>query len=183
MKPRVLSIVLALIAAACLAYAAATDHWLVNVAFERGVGLRFAWSCIGACTRVTNSELVASLRGSTENDLSSAFVPMGWATLVLLVAAVAGLVVGAILAIVRAHPRLPIAPTTVALLALMLGLITGCVFVATKPGPAGWVGVGTSFWMFGAGAVLGIAAAQQLARVLRPPDPDLLEDAMNPDQF
>ena len=85
----------------------------------------------------------------------------GNAVFALLVAAVAGLVVGAILAIVRAHPRLPIAPTTVALLALMLGLITGCVFVATKPGPAGWVGVGTSFWMFGAGAVLGIAAAQR----------------------
>jgi hypothetical protein len=57
------------------------------------------------------------------------------------------------------------------------------VFVATKPGEAGFVGVGQSFWVFGAGAVLGIAGAQMLAKVNRPSDPDLMSDAMNPDEF
>jgi hypothetical protein len=55
--------------------------------------------------------------------------------------------------------------------------------VATKPGEAGSVGVAWSFWAFGLGAVTGLAGAQLLARQLRPADPDLLSDAMNPDQF
>jgi hypothetical protein len=54
----------------------------------------------------------------------------------------------------------------------MVGLISGCVFVATKPGPAGMVGVGMSFWLFGAGVVMGIVGAQMLAKVIRPPDPE-----------
>jgi hypothetical protein len=74
-------------------------------------------------------------------------------------------------------------PTTIALLGVMIGLLTGCVFVATKPGEAGSVGVAWSFWAFGLGAVTGLAGAQLLARQLRPADPDLLSDAMNPDQF
>ena len=68
------------------------------------------------------------------------------------------------------------APPTLALLAIIVGIITGCVFIATKPGPAGFVGAGLSFWMFGGGCVLGIAAAQMLARVNRPLDPDLMSD-------
>jgi len=34
------------------------------------------------------------------------------------------------------------------------------------------------FWAFGIGTVLGIVAAQQLARISRPPDPDLLADLL-----
>ena len=59
---------------------------------------------------------------------------------------------------------MPMAPTTLALLAIMAALVTGCVFVATKPGPGGFVGVGIAFWIFGAGAVMGIAGAQLLAK-------------------
>jgi hypothetical protein len=65
----------------------------------------------------------------------------------------------------------------------MLALISACVFVATKPGGNGALGVGVGFWVFGGGAVLGIASAQLLARVIRPADPDLMADAMDPDQF
>ena len=39
------------------------------------------------------------------------------------------------------------------------------------------------FWAFGIGAVMGIAAAQMLAKINRPIDPDLLADAMNPEQY
>jgi hypothetical protein len=70
----------------------------------------------------------------------------------------------------------PIAPTTIALLGVMIGLITGCVFIATKPGPTGMVGVGLSFWIFGVGCVMGIAAAQMMAKVNRPPDPEWTVD-------
>ncbi|MGH9883906.1 MAG: hypothetical protein ACREBE_00135, partial [bacterium] len=66
---------------------------------------------------------------------------------------------------------------------IMIGLISGCVFVATKPGDVGTVGVAWSFWAFGIGSVAGIAGAQLLAKQIRPADPDLLQDAMNPDRF
>ena len=82
-----------------------------------------------------------------------------------------------------ASATLPISPATVAILGIMFGMIAGCVFVATKPGGTGGVGVGWSFWAFGIGCVAGIVAAQLLAKQIRPPDPDLLHDAMNPDQF
>jgi hypothetical protein len=65
----------------------------------------------------------------------------------------------------------------------MAAMAAGCVFVATKPGPAGMLGVDLGFWAFGAGTVIGILGAQLLAKELRPPDPDLLADAMNPDDF
>ena len=45
------------------------------------------------------------------------------------------------------------------------------------------VGVGISFWIFGIGAVIGIFVSTVLAKVNRPEDPDLMDDAMNPDQF
>ena len=64
-----------------------------------------------------------------------------------------GLAGAAGLAIASKKLVLPMSPSTLALLAIMAGLITGCVFVAQKPGEAGYVGVGPSFWMFGAGAV------------------------------
>jgi hypothetical protein len=57
------------------------------------------------------------------------------------------------------------------------------VFVATKPGPAGFVGVGIAFWIFGIGAVLGLGGSIMLARVNRPVDPDLMDGAIDPDKF
>jgi hypothetical protein len=193
-RPRALAIVLALASAGCLAYACIANQWLVNVTdveHARGFGLRTGWACNranglvtgDACINSPNATIVDDVRTHSEPGMSAAFAPMGWATLGLLALAAAALVIAALIAVVGAHPRLPITPPTVALVSLMLALITGCIFVATKPGPPGWVGVGTTFWVFGAGAVLGIAGAQQLARVNRPPDPDLLADSMNPDQF
>jgi hypothetical protein len=79
--------------------------------------------------------------------------------------------------------RLPVMPTTTALLGILVSLVTGCLFVATKPGPAGYVGVGVGFFVFGAGVVLGLWSVLALNKLMRPHDPDLLEDAMNPDEF
>jgi hypothetical protein len=50
------------------------------------------------------------------------------------------------------------------------------VFVATKPGPTGMVGVGMSFWIFGAGCVMGIAGAQMMAKLNRPLEPEWTVD-------
>jgi hypothetical protein len=189
-----LAIGLALVAAGALGYAALTRQWLVNgsVYEQYGFGLRNNFTCgqsfgeAKECDETSNSEYIArqkELSSATASNASGAFAPMGWATFVACLAAALGLFAAAGIAIARKRPELPMAPTTIALLGIMAALITGCVFVATKPGPPGFVGVGPSFWVFGAGAVLGIAGAQLLAKVNRPIDPDLMEDAMNPEHF
>jgi hypothetical protein len=186
---RLLGIGLAVVAAACLVFACFTRTWLANSSnYESiGFGLRSAFDCEGlgdkTCVELSNATIVDQLRETGDSHESAAFVPCGWATLIASLLSAAGLLAAAALALARKHPALPMTPSTIALLGIMVALITGCVFVATKPGPPGYVGVGLSFWVFGVGAVLGIAGAQMLARVNRPEDPDLMEDAMNPDEF
>jgi len=189
---RALAIGLALAAAACLSTAAFTQSWLVNgnVYEQIHFGLRtmtVSGSSFGEQdTTRSNSQVVdemGEVNAAAARDTSSVFAPMGWATFVESLLSSLGLLVAAAIALARKRPDLAITPTTIALLGVMAGLITGCVFVATKPGPPGYVGVGLSFWLFGAGCVLGIAGAQMLAKINRPADPDLMEGAMNPDQF
>jgi hypothetical protein len=181
-------------AAACLLYAAFTHAWLVNAGryVEIGFGLRGNFECgtsysfdsgvevsAQACTELSNSELVDKWRSmgpQAAKMTSGAFVPMGWVTFIVALLGAAGLAVSAVFGAMKKMIDLPIAPTTVALLGVMIGLITGCVFVATKPGPAGMVGVGLSFWIFGIGCVMGIAGAQLMAKVNRPPDPEWTVD-------
>ena len=190
---RPLAIALALGAAACLVAAALTHAWLLRTGDydEVRFGLLSNSACGSTfgeadCNRASNAELVEQMRGfnaESAANTSGAFAPMGWATLVELLLAAFGLTAAAGIAIARKRPDLPITPPTIAVLAIIAALITGCVFVATKPGPNGYVGVGWSFWLFGVGCVVGILAANLLAKVNRPLDPDLLDDAMNPDQF
>jgi hypothetical protein len=97
--------------------------------------------------------------------------------------AAAALLAGAGLVAAKKRPTLPIAIASFALLALMVSLIVGCVFLATKPGGVTGVGVAWAFWVFSVAVILGIAAAQLLGKLLRPADPDLLADALTPDQF
>jgi hypothetical protein len=184
---RMLAIGLAVGAALCLIYAASTQQWLANSSrfVDIGFGLfsnhectvSSSWSARGEVEQTYskggNAEFIERWRrlGPEAQKLaSSAFAPAGKVTFVLIVLAALGLLVAAGLAYARKTPDLPVAPTTIALLAGMLGLISGCVFVATKPGPAGMVGVGSSFWLFGVGSVIAIVSAQLLARVNRPPD-------------
>ena len=193
-KPnRVLAIALAIVAAGSLGYAAFSHRWLVNGnrVEEFGFGLRDNYSCqsidsVHDCVTDSNSHYVQVSKdegGRAAELASSAFGPCGWATFIECLLAMLGLAAAAGLAIANKKLVLPMSPSTLALLALMAALITGCVFVAQKPGEAGYVGVGPSFWVFGAGAVLGIAGAQLLAKVNRPEDIDLMDDAMNPDEF
>lgn len=193
-KNRSLAIALSIAAAVALIYAALTRQWLVNGnQYEQyGFGLRSSYACgqsfgeAHECDEMSNSEYIAHERevsSASARNASGAFSPMGWATFVECLVAALGLIAAAGIAIAKKRPDWPMAPTTLALLAIMASLITGCVFVATKPGAPGFVGVGMSFWIFGAGSVLGIAGAQMLAKVNRPVDPDLMEDAMNPEHF
>jgi hypothetical protein len=184
---RTLGIALAVGAAACLLYAAMSRHWLVNGHGNMMFGLRALSTCGGGpCETQSNAAFVDMIKadgGQTAELASNAFAPMGWATTITCLLAALGLLGAAALAISNKRPNLAMSPSTVALLAVMAGLITGCVFIASKPGEPGFVGVGVAFWLFGVGSVAGIASAQLLAKVNRPPDPDLMDGAMNPDQF
>ena len=114
---------------------------------------------------------------------SSSFPIWGYVTLVALAIAVLSLVTAAVLALMKKRILWPVMPTTGAILGTAIGLITGCVFVATKPGPPGFVGTGYGFYAFGAGVLCGIAGAIMINKFLRPIDPDLLADTMDPEHY
>ena len=184
---RMLAAALGLGAAACFAFAVISHFWLISAAGDVRFGLRHNLTCdADQCARASNAALVEQIKGMSGNSpdmASDVFAPMGWITTVACMLAALGLTTAAVLALRKRRPMLAISPSTVALLGIMASLITGCVFVATKPGGPGFVGVGLGFWVFGIGSVAGIAGAQMLAKINRAPDPDLMADAMNPDEF
>jgi hypothetical protein len=191
---RPLATALCTVAAACLIYAAFTHAWLVNASryTELGFGLRKNVECKQSysfdggeehskqiCSSYSNSEWIETWKTISTDAAkmtSGAFVPMGWVTFIAALLGALGLAGAAAYGALKRPMTLPIAPTTVALLGLMIGLITGCVFIATKPGPGGMVGVGPSFWIFGVGCVMGLAGAQLIAKVNRPPDEEWTVD-------
>jgi hypothetical protein len=185
-----------LLGAAALAIGALSPSWMANpdVVGVRGfvgelrIGPRGVDHCIADwCRELSNAELGDEIAAGYPLDkgkyTSAAFGPAGWVALAASLIAALGLVGAAAIAAARKQPQLAISPASIALLGIMVALIAGCVFVATKPGPPGMVGVAWGFWVFGAGCIAGIAGSQLLARVIRPPDPDLLADAMDPDEF
>jgi len=174
---RGLGIGLCIGAALCLIYACVSHRWLENTQF-RGARMGFSLLSFEACMEnkcenKSNFEVMAEAKKYDPERASSVFAPMGVVTLVLLGLAALGLLATAGIAIKKLRPELPVAPTTVALLGIMAALITGCIFVATKPGGVGGVGVGLGFWAFGIGSVVGIAGAQMLNKSIKPIDPDL----------
>lgn len=114
---------------------------------------------------------------------SSAFPMFGWVAMIACLIAAVSLAIGAALVIAKKRIAWPVMPTTTALLSLIVALVAGPVFVALKPGPPGFVGVSHGFFAFGGGVIVGLASALMINKLLRPHDPDLLEDAMQPDQF
>jgi len=184
--PRAGSVLLALAAAGCLVAACFSHRWLANRhAGDLGYSPLSYQVCKPTCTTITNFQVAKNTYNLPfeEDRVSVAFPVTGLITFIVLLVAAASLVAAAGIAAANQRPNLPVSPTTFALLGLMIGLVTGCIFVATKPGEVGAVGVAWSFWAFGIGSVGGIAAAPLLAKQIRPSDPDLLHDAMNPDQF
>jgi hypothetical protein len=181
---RQLALGLAIAAALCMLYGGFTKKWLVNGGHnvEIGFGLRSNFMCMTdyedkqVCKDQSNGEAVELVKHRDPKLASSAFVPTGWITFISLLLAALGLLGAAAVAATKKPMDLRVAPTTIGLLFSMIALITGCVFVATKPGPPGMVGVGLSFWIFGIGSVMGIVGAQMLAKVNRPPDPEWTVD-------
>ncbi|MDB4962457.1 MAG: hypothetical protein JWP01_2456 [Myxococcales bacterium] len=187
--PRMLAIGLAVAAAVLLAFAAFSKDWVARP-MSVGFGPMGCHDCnlleFNKPGSMSNGAFVDMMRTMGEDGArhtSSAFAPAGWITFGLCLIAVLGLLGAAGLAFAKKRPDLPVAPSSAALLSIMVALISGCVFVATKPGGPGFVGVSNGFWAFGIGAVMAIAAAQMLAKINRPVDPDLLDGAMNPEQY
>lgn len=150
----------------------AIEHQRVNLQSER------------TTREQTISDTQAKAKGYAQEYItSSAFALCGWLALVGCAVAALSLAIAILLVVLRQRRHLAIMPTTTALLGLMLAIITGCVFVATKPGGSGFVGVSFGFWGFAVGIILGIASTLMLNPLLRPEDDDLLAEPMNADHF
>lgn len=113
----------------------------------------------------------------------TSFPYFGLITLVVCLGAAAAMLAAGVLGLTGKFVASPIALTTVGLLASCLGLITGCIFVAVKPGDSGrWSALGVSwpFFLFGTAVVMGVAACQMLAKAFGPPEYDPYADPMAP---
>ena len=192
--PRI-AVAAAFLAAAALIISCFSSRWLANAGSDGEImmGLRSTTECgsVGMllgprpdeCRTKPNAEYAEEWQGPTGQYYSASWAPFGIITTIAVLLGALGLLGAGVVGLLKTKPNMPFSPSTVALLGIMISLITGCVFVATKPGPGGFVGIGVTFWIFGIGAVIGIFVATVLAKVNRPVDPDLMDDAMNPDQF
>ncbi|HRC58366.1 MAG: hypothetical protein IPI49_28155 [Myxococcales bacterium] len=174
----VTSIVLCLVAATLLAAVCMSKRWLANgndqVTVSYGL-IRNTECREGRCLTRPNSELPVLLQTHPPEAISPAFVPAGMATLGASALAIVCLVICALLALGRSRLQLPISPASLALLGLLVAIVAGSVFIATKPGMRNRVGVDWSFVVFGVAVVTGIAAAQRISAELR--QDDLEEDS------
>jgi hypothetical protein len=199
---RMLAIGLAVAAALCLLFAAVSKHWVGRpggywISQPVGFGPTGCDNCgaflLEGGGDMTNGKFMTQLREdivetggfagamyadesfrSVDKLTSKAFAPMGWVTFGLGIVAGISLLVTAFLAFKKQRKDLPVSPASIALLSTMGAMITGMVFVATKPlGPMG-VGVQYGFWIFGTGLVLGIIAAQMLSKLIKPIDEEMV---------
>jgi|GEM_PF-1777481 len=119
----------------------------------------------------------------TPSEPGTSFAYFGIATLVVGLIGALALIAAGGLALKQKFIREPIAVTTVALVALCLALVLGCVFVAVKPGDSDagrLLGVSWPFFVFGIGVVAGIAGAQMLGKAYGPPEFDPYADPTMP---
>ena len=148
---RMLGVGLSLAAAALLLFAAFSKHLARAAARRPRVRLRSDGRArtAGSTARAPcpTAPSWSAYKAFDPEHTSGAFAPMGWATFGVCVLAALGLIATAVLAFQKKRPELPMSPASLALLMIMIGLLTGCVFVATKPGPVGLVGVAMGFWV------------------------------------
>jgi hypothetical protein len=161
-------------------YAAFSHRWLENTQFSNsrvGFSLIAFEACAGEkCETASNFQLIRDLTknaGRHEEKPSTMFAPVGVVTMALSLLSVLALGAIAFVAFKRQQLTFKVLPSTIALLSIMTALITGCMFLAKKPGGYNAVGVGPSFWAFAIACVAGIVGAQMLHKMIKPPDPDL----------
>ena len=135
-------------------------------------GLKQCEACVDQCHSTSNFDLVEDItRGGGKATAAWAWAgAIGWWGAVV---AVIGLVLATAMVAGRRYVRLPvIAPTTIALVGGAIGLVGGCVFVATKPEGVGVTEVGWTFWAFGLGVVGAVISAFLLSRQLALLEPE-----------
>jgi hypothetical protein len=170
---------LAFAAALALAWASFSGDWMVARRADgpQYFGLRATRMCVRgvegmseeACIGQSNLEFVEDSARAGGERATAAFAYAGWACSVALWIAIAGLVVAAGLMLAGRFVARPIAPTTLALLGLAAGLISGVFFVALKPSPE--LGPNVACYGFAFGELAGIVATILVARI-RPRDPE-----------
>lgn len=102
---------------------------------------------------------------ATDKDkIIGTYAYAGIATLFFAVIAAGALATAGGLAFKDKFIRTPIPLTTVALLALCISLVSGCVFLGAMPKFAFGGGVSWPFFLYGTGIVTGLAGAQMLAK-------------------
>ncbi|HEV7559202.1 MAG TPA: hypothetical protein VGO00_27195 [Kofleriaceae bacterium] len=177
-----LAIGFATIAAVCLAGSVMSHRWLVTeYASDDGFSPWSFQSCAdehGArttCQINGNAEVLESITRSSGTGAppqSPLFVPTGTMTFIAGLIAAAGLLIAAGLAALG-RVRLPVSPTKVTTLAIIVGGFSAIMFVGTRPGMSPAVGgpfqTGSAAFVFGIGAVIGLFATRILARRFRRP--------------
>jgi hypothetical protein len=182
---RLVAVTLCLVAATLLAAACLSKRWLANGrgpdSLSYGI-LRHTECAEGTCVTRPNDQAPDALSKRSPPEQIEAIFPLaGWTTLGASALAIVGLFVCAVLGLLRRRLALPIAPSSLALLGLLVAMIGGALFIATKPGGLGRVGVDWGFVVFSGAIIIGLAAAQRIAKEIRPVDPELemLEQMMN----
>ena len=165
-QAKAIAAALAFASAAALTWSTFSSQWAHQLSYGTDTfGLREWISCAedgGLC----ESRSMASLARFAKTDL---FPTFGWICSVSMWIAALSLAGSAALMLTGRFIGRPIALTTVALLALAVGLISGFVFLSTRP-PENY-GPGPGFWAFAVGELVGIVATILVARI-RPPDPE-----------
>jgi hypothetical protein len=173
-RTKILTAVLALISVAALALASFSGRWMMVSADDSSgtFGLRSMEMCFeSTCETSSNSAFVDAVNQGG-GSATSAFAYAGWVCSVALWIAAASLAAAAALMLAGRYVTRPVALTTIALLALAIGLISGVVFVAEKPSRE--LGPGVACYLFAGGELIGIIATILIART-RPPDWDETE--------
>lgn len=174
---RLISVALCLVAATLLTAACMSKRWLANGSGADSLSyglLRFTECIDGKCeTHPSDVEPIALTKRLPREHLSATFPIAGWVTLGASALAIVALAMSALLGLIGKRPELPVAPPSLALLGLLVAMISGALFIANKPGGLGRVGVDWSFIVFSAAVVIGLVAAQRIAKEIRPVDPEL----------
>jgi hypothetical protein len=170
-RTKILTAAFALAAVAALALASFSGRWMtVTVEGSTGeFGLRSMDASYGDEHQAESLSSYVSDVKDGGGTASSAFWIAGWICSIALWVAAAMLAVAALLMLAGRFVVRPVAPTTLALVALAIGLISGVVFVAEKP--AREMGPGVACYLFAFGELAGIIATILVARI-RPSDPD-----------
>lgn len=183
-RRRLKATMLSLAAIALLATAALSHQWFMRRAtaahyslsledkYARGgFGLVSYVYCYNGCTQTWNTRVIDELEDAyraspDEIHASFAFPVLGMLVLGALLAGIGGLAVAILFAVRGKRPRLRAAPTSIAQLALALGLASAVAMTWAKPEVAGTYAwdVGPGWWIFAAGSIIGIVAARMLAR-------------------